>query len=131
MATNNGTLRHTVTLAEAMSRRMAQLGISKRELASRTGLSRQTINNVENGRESIGRTLAALDNGLYWKPGTALALSEGNDSMLEEADLLIKEDDGSITRWRLVMRVASLSLNDLDKLTIYLDRLPQGKNGNH
>lgn len=107
-----------------MRDRMLKLGMSKRELATRTGLSRQTINNVENGKILIGRTLAALDNGLYWKAGTALALSEGNDSLLKDADLLIKEDDGSVTRWSLVMRVASMSLNELDQLTVYLDKHP-------
>lgn len=102
--------------------RMEQLGISKRELSTRTGLSRQTINNIEHGKVLMGKTIAALDNGLYWKPGTALALSQGDDSLLKDADLLIKEDDGSVTRWALVMRVASLNINELEQLTVYLDR---------
>lgn len=123
MTTKSGTLRPNLVLAEAMRERMANLGISKRELATRTGLSRQTINNIENGREAIGRTLAALDNGLYWKPGTALALSQGKASSLADFDLLIKEDDGSVTRWRLVMKVASMDIKELDQLTVYLDRI--------
>lgn len=124
MTTKSGKKALPITLGEAMRDRMLKLGMSKRELATRTGLSRQTINNVENGKILIGRTLAALDNGLYWKAGTALALSEGNDSLLKDADLLIKEDDGSVTRWSLVMRVASMSLNELDQLTVYLDKHP-------
>lgn len=118
------------TLSEAMAERMANLGISRRELSLRTGLSRQTINNIENGKMAIGRTLAALDQGLYWRAGTALALSQGNDAMLKEADLLIREDDGSVTRWTIVLRVSKMSIKELEQMTVYLDNLKQhGKTG--
>lgn len=131
MATRTGSKPKPLTLGEAMAQRMAQLGMSKRALAARTGLSRQTINNAEHNRVVTGHTLACLDEGLYWKPGTALALVKGDDSLLKEADLLIKEEDGSTTRWALVMRVSKLSLDDLQQLTAYLDTHLDGHDGHH
>lgn len=116
-----------VTLAQALTARLEQLGISRRELATRTGLGRSTIHNIEGGGRTALRpdTLAKLDEALYWKRGTAVALSNGDDSILADADLLIREDDGSTTRWALVMRVSRLSLAELQQLTAYLDQRAQ------
>ena len=66
-------------LAKGVSERLEQLGMSRRELSRRTGLSRQTIHNIEHEGSINLRpsTFKALDEALKWKEGTALALALG------------------------------------------------------
>ena len=74
-------------LSAALLKRLDQLGMSRRELARRAGLSRQTIHNIEHEGATSFRasTLDALDEALKWAPGTALALSlgKGKASVIE------------------------------------------------
>jgi len=76
------------TLAEGLVNRLNQLGMSRRELARRTGLSRQTIHNIEHeGMTNLKpSTFQALDQALKWASGTALALGlgKGTPETIEE-----------------------------------------------
>ena len=75
----NNTMRQASTLAGGLAKRLEQLGMSRRELSRRAGLSRQTIHNIEH--EGIinlrPTTFSALDTALKWEPGTAFALALG------------------------------------------------------
>jgi len=66
-------------LANGVALRLEQLGMSRRELARRAHLSRQTIHNIEHeGTTNLKpSTFIALDNALKWQPGTALGLALG------------------------------------------------------
>ena len=110
-------------LAEAFTRRITQLGISRRELTKRTGLSRQTLHNVEHGgsTELKPATLQALDRGLYWRPGTSHALSQGDESALDTADATMHADKESAYRWRIVERIQRMSLAELERIVAYME----------
>lgn len=70
---------HSSQLAERITERLDQLGMSRRELSRRTGLSRQTIHNIEKeGSTNLKpATFRALDAALHWDSGTALAFALG------------------------------------------------------
>lgn len=106
------------TLAMAFTKRLAQLGISRREFTRLTGVSRQTLHNIEvEGRTVLApATLAALDRGCRWQPGTALALAHGDDSVLADADVWSREAKANELRWLLVERITRMSLEDLETM---------------
>lgn len=110
-------------LAIEFTKRITQLSLSRRELVKRTGLSRQTLHNIE--RESRvdlkPATLRALDQGLHWRPGTALALSQGDLSGLDQADGLANAERESAYRWRIVERIGKMSLGELERLVATME----------
>lgn len=113
----------TSLLAREFTKRIEQLGISRRELTRRVNISRQTIHHIENDNRTEMRpsTYAAIDKGLHWRPGTALALSQGNADVLAESDTMTLEDRTDATRWRIVARVYSMTLDELDRLVGMID----------
>lgn len=110
-------------LATAFTKRITELSLSRREVVRRTGLSRQTLHNIEHeSRVDLKpATLRALDEGLYWKPGTALALSQGDASVLQEADNLAIADKESAFRWRIVERIQQMSMTELERLVSMME----------
>ena len=66
-------------LAMKLNQRLETLGMSRRELARRTGLSRQTIHNIEHsGATNLkAGTFMLLDKALKWQAGTAMAYALG------------------------------------------------------
>lgn len=110
-------------LAREFTKRITRLGISRRELTKRTGLSRQTLHNIEYGGKIDLRpaTLQALDAGLMWQPGTAYALSQGDMSVLDTADAMMHADKESAFRWRIVEKIGRMSLDDLERLVSVLE----------
>lgn len=69
-------------LAIEVRRRREQLSLSQPGLARRGGPSQETVRLVENqGRATFrAMTLAQLDRGLSWNPGTARAIVQGQAS---------------------------------------------------
>lgn len=127
MPGSNGTA-NKITLALALTERLATLGMSRRELCRRTGLSRQTLHKIENLNHTNldPKTYATLDEVLYWKPGTTFALAKGDGRLLMDADILIRdEESGKLTRWELVERITKMTIDELDALVAHLD----GTNG--
>lgn len=110
-------------LARAFTHRLEQLGLSRREIVRRSGLSRQTLHNIEHGEhgELKPSTLAAIDRVLRWMPGTALALSRGDASALESGDALNESDRASAYRWGIVERIQSMSLAELERMIANMD----------
>jgi DNA-binding XRE family transcriptional regulator len=84
----NKTDRQASSLAAGITERLDDLGMSRRELSRRAGLSRQTIHNIEKeGNTNLKpSTFQALDAALRWQPGTSLslALGQGGPSRVEE-----------------------------------------------
>lgn len=104
-------------LAIGVSERLEQLGMSRRELARRTGLSRQTIHNVLNeGSTNLKpTTFKALDTGLKWDEGTALAKALGTGSP--------KQVQGRVTQYlaRIAVHLSQMSTEELELTLIMLE----------
>ena len=104
-------------LAGGLKERLEQLGMSRRELARRTGLSRQTIHNIEHeGATNLKpSTFIALDGALKWEPGTALslALGKGNARTIEEK---LMEYLG-----RIAIHLSHMSSEELELTAIMLE----------
>jgi transcriptional regulator with XRE-family HTH domain len=69
-------------LGEQIAKRLAQLGMSRRELSRRIPISRQTLHLLEHEpeRNFAPSTFAHLDQGLKWAPGTAKGFHEGTNA---------------------------------------------------
>lgn len=108
-------------LGREITKRLTQLRISRREFVRRTGLSRQTLHNVE--REGItdlwATTFRALDRGLGWPSGTAEALAKNDESVLDA--LSSDESNAMVLRESLLARVADMTPQELDVLTKVLE----------
>lgn len=120
---NNHEAGGTSLLAEAFTRRMTQLGMTRRQLTRLTGLSRQTLHNIEReGRTDLKpATYAAIDKGLRWRAGTALALANGDASVLEAPDEQAIIERESAYRWQIVERIQTMSLVDLERMVALLE----------
>lgn len=103
----------TPALSQALTKRLAQLGLSRREFAARSGLSRQTIHHIEiEHRTNLApATLQALDIGLRWVPGTAYALCHG-EPVVNEPET--NEEREHAMRYLGVRHIMSMSLEDLE-----------------
>lgn len=112
MSNHNG--QTNTALAEAFTRRLGQLGLSRREFARRSGLSRQTIHHIENDNRTdlAPATFAALDETLRWPTGMAYALAKGEPLQQTESDV----DRATKLRWAIIERIATLSIEDLEAM---------------
>lgn len=109
-------------LSQAFTKRLSQLGISRREFVRRSGLSRQTLHNIEvEGRTDLAAaTMAKLDEHLQWKVGTTHALANGDAGWLTE-DAHAQEERAMKLRWQIVQHLSVLSLEDLETLVYQWD----------
>ena len=110
-------------LGRELAKRLRQLGISRREFVNRSGVSRQTLLKIELEGHTVLRdqTYAALDEHLYWVPGTAVALASGDISAVEQADALTTVDRESAYRWRIVERLQTMSLDELERMVAMME----------
>lgn len=111
-------------LGAELARRLKVLGISRREFVSRSGISRQTLHKIEHEGHVVLRdiTYGLLDEHLKWAPGTAVALAEGNPIAAEQADSLARADRESAYRWRVVERLQSMTLEQLERMVAIMER---------
>lgn len=119
----------TSPLGVELAKRLKQLGISRREFVTRSGISRQTLHKIEHEGHTELRdiTYASLDEHLYWVPGTAVALAGGDVSAVEQADALTRVDRESAYRWRIVERLQSMSLAELERMVAIMERETLGE----
>lgn len=105
-------------LAKAFSERIASLGISRRLLTRETGISRQTLFNIEHGNRTqlAPQTLALIDKGLRWERGTAFALCHGDDSVLTAETQEERDMRTNAYRWGIVARIQAMPLSELERL---------------
>lgn len=111
-------------LGAELARRLKTLGLSRREFVSRSGISRQTLHKIEHeGHVDLRAiTYALLDEHLKWAPGTAVGLAEGTVIAVEQADVLARADRESAYRWRIVERLATLELEQLERIIAIMER---------
>lgn len=112
MSNHNG--HPNTALSEAFTRRLAQLGLSRREFSRRSGLSRQTVFHIEieNRTDLAPATFAALDDALRWPTGQAYALAKNEPLQHVESE----DDRANALRWAIVQRLTTLSLEDLETM---------------
>jgi DNA-binding XRE family transcriptional regulator len=70
-------------LAEMVRKRLNQLGVSRRQFCMANEISRQTLYEIEHqGKTNLmPTTLAAIDQGLHWVPGTAARYASGDSTV--------------------------------------------------
>lgn len=104
-------------LASALAGRLNQLDMSRRELARRTGLSRQTIHNIEHeGNINLKpSTFKAIDEALKWEAGTALALALG------KGDATAIEERLHEYLTRIAVHLSQLSTEQLELVLIMME----------
>lgn len=112
-----------LTLGGEFTKRLDQLNISRREFVRRSGISRQTLHKIEHeGHVDLWeQTYSQLDEALYWVPGTAKGLARGTLETIEQADALTQVDRESAYRWRIVERITSMSLEELERLVAMME----------
>lgn len=120
----NGLAGATSLLATEFVKRMTQLGLSRRQLTMMTGLSRQTLHNIEHGGKTDLKphTYQAIDKALHWQPGTCLALANNDPSVLQYADELAYSEKQGAYRWRIVERIQRMSLDELERMVSLMER---------
>lgn len=99
-------------LSREVAQRIDEFGIARAEFARRSGVSRQTIYNIEVlGWTSLRpTTYAILDKYLRWQPGTAYALAT---ERIDKAVPLEPDECIYKIRWRIIERLETLSVDDL------------------
>ena len=114
-------------LSVEVTKRLRQLGLSRREFERRSGLSRQTLYKIENEGVTVLRdqTYRLLDEHLKWTPGTALGLAQGENTTPEDA--LTLADRESAYRWRIVEKIQSMSLADLETMVAIMEQRTLGE----
>lgn len=109
-------------LASEITKRLAGLRISRREFVRRTGLSRQTLHNVE--REGLTdlwpTTFKALDRGLEWPEGTAKQLAAGDVTVIDE--VLSLDQRLTMLRNQLMHGILQMDLPELSHLIDVMEK---------
>jgi len=113
-------------LGQKVQFRLEQLGMSRRELSRRTGLSRQTIHNIEHEGSTHLKpsTFNALDAALKWKPGTALAFAMGEGTAQDIGTRLIKE-----YVCQIALHLAQMTTEELELTLIMMEENQLGTHG--
>ena len=122
----------TSLLGEQIIKRLRQLGMSQRELGRRTGVSRQTVQNVIH-RPHWGfseETFAALDAGLKWEPGTARAFHEGIRDARERGIPSIEERINAYLT-TILRRLGEMDIDQLEREVHMLEEESGGISSSH
>lgn len=124
---SNQTDRQARTLAAGITERLEQLGMSRRELARRAKLSRQTIHNIEKlGSTNLKpSTFTALDSALKWEPGTSLSLALGVGTDPTAIEGKLKD-----YLCRIAIHLSHMSTAELELTLIMMEENELG-HGNH
>lgn len=116
----------TTLLGEAIRKRINQLGISRRELAKRSGISKQTIHDLEHSQRAFkGSTLMAIDQALKWKEGTALAFHTGDDPNRDGGESV----EAKVTRYfnAIMAHLATMTTDELERELLMLEEESFGR----
>lgn len=107
----------TSLLGEEIQKRLRQLGMSQRELARRSGVSRQTIQNVIHQPHwgFSDETFTALDIGLKWQAGTAKAFHQGFRNAREKGNPLSIEDRINAYLMTILRRLSEMDIDQLER----------------
>lgn len=118
--TTSGTL-----LGRMVMQRLEQLGVPRRTFCIKSGISRQTLYEIEHqGKVNLmPATLKAIDCGCYWEPGTAARYATGDDTVDKPAEERIDE----YIR-RILERLSVMTIDELERESIWLEEELFGRN---
>jgi len=113
-------------LSVEITKRLKQLGYSRREFERVSGISRQTLFKIEkqNETELRDKTYQLLDEHLRWVPGSAMKLAHGEMNTAEDAITLA--DRESAYRWRIVEKIQTMTLTDLETMVAIMEQRTLG-----
>lgn len=114
-------------LAEMVRNRLTQLGVSRRQFCMNNNISRQTLYEIEHqGKTNLmPTTLAAIDSGCHWPPGTAARYAVGDQSAGNS-----REDWERIHEYmhRIIHNISLMTVDELERESIWLEEELFGRN---
>ena len=89
----------TAAFGRAVTARRAELGLTRKEVASRSGLSYPYVSNIESGhKQPSAKALHALATALELRPAELLERSDSLARLARSAKAARSNEDGSLTR---------------------------------
>jgi transcriptional regulator with XRE-family HTH domain len=127
MEQNNHTNDSGTLLGRMVVDRLRQLGVTRSQLSRNTGISRQTIWEIEhNGRVNISPVrLSALDNALHWPPGTAMQYALG-----QEPNPVADGERIEVYVARILELISHFTVDELEREAIWLEEEMYGRSAN-
>jgi transcriptional regulator with XRE-family HTH domain len=118
-------------LGEQIRNRLKQLGISRRDLARVTGLSRQTLHHLEydSGRGFALSTFKAIDKGLKWPKGTAEAYYRGIADARDQLEGFTTEERVENYLGAILAHLATMNVDELEREVLLLEAEAYGREG--
>lgn len=118
-------------LGNQIRNRLKQLGISRRDLARQTGLSRQTLHHLEydSGRGFALATFDAIDQGLKWPKGTAEAYYRGVVDAKDQLGGWSVEERIENYLGSILAHLATMNVDELEREVLLLESEAYGREG--
>lgn len=115
-------------LGEQIAQRLDQLGMSRREFARRSNISRQTLHDLEHSQSKgfAESTFDAVDIGLKWEPGTAKAFHSGNRHAREVIGPTKEERVNEYLK-AILSRLVTMTIDELEREVLMLEEEAYGK----
>lgn len=110
-------------LGTEIDKRLAQLGLSRREFARRANIGRQTLHKIIHNPEKqiLDSTYAALDSGLKWQAGTARAFHEGNPNARDMVGAMSTEQKVNEYLVQILQRLSQMDIEQLEREVLLLE----------
>lgn len=114
-------------LGEMIANRLSQLGMSRREFSRRFNISRPTVHDLEfNGTKTFTpQTFEAIDQGMKWKPGTALAFHQGKEDGISDGISTEERIEGYLEA--ILQHLLTMNANELEREVLMLEEELYGR----
>lgn len=118
-------------LGQQMRNRLKQLGLSRRDLARATGLSRQTLHHLEYDSERgfALSTFDSIDEGLKWPKGTAEAYYRGVVDAKDQLAGWSVEERIENYLGSILAHLATMDVDELEREVLLLESEAYGREG--
>ena len=106
-----------------IDKRLAQLGLSRREFSRRANIGRQTLQDiVHNPDKGIAdTTFVALDSGLKWQAGTARAFHQGITNARDIVGEMSIEQRINEYLVQILQRLGEMDIDQLEREVLMLE----------
>jgi len=112
-----------------LAKRLAQLGLSRRELSRRINISRETLNQLEHNPHKgfADSTFRALDQGLKWQAGTSRAFHSGNENARQDVGGMPVNERIQDYLEQIIKHVSAMNIDELEREVIMLEEESFGR----
>jgi predicted DNA-binding protein (UPF0251 family) len=119
----NKPLTRSSLLGHEIDKRLAQLGLSRREFARRANIGRQTLHEIIHNPDKriADATFVALDNGLKWQAGVSRAFHQGVSNARELVGAMSTEQKINDYLIQILQRLAQMDIDALEREVIILE----------